>query len=70
VDFYWPAERLIVEVDGYGFHGHRGAFEQDRRKGLALTAAGERVVRVTWRQVAHDSLWLAPTLAQALAKGS
>jgi hypothetical protein len=30
----------VVEIDGYQFHGRRTAFERDRRKGLALAAAG------------------------------
>src|SRR5262249_38133289 len=39
VDFLWPDQRLIVEVDGYRFHSHRGAFERDRRKDMMLVAA-------------------------------
>jgi hypothetical protein len=30
VDFLWPDHRLVVEVDGYAFHSHRGSFERDR----------------------------------------
>jgi hypothetical protein len=48
-DFYWPAHNLIVETDGWHSHGTRPAFEQDRAKDAALTAAGLRVVRFTWR---------------------
>ena len=33
VDFLWPELRLIVEVDGYGTHGNRAAFEADRSPG-------------------------------------
>jgi hypothetical protein len=54
VDFYWPAHRLVVETDGWETHGTRTAFEQDRRKDAALTAAGETVLRFTWRAVVHD----------------
>jgi very-short-patch-repair endonuclease len=42
VDFLWRDHRLVVEVDGYAFHGHRLAFERDRAKQQALTAHGER----------------------------
>ena len=45
VDAVWPDRRLVVEVDGYAYHGHRAQFERDRRKDLALTAAGYRVIR-------------------------
>ena len=48
VDFYWPGQRLIVETDGWETHGTRAAFEADRAKDAALTAAGQRVVRFTW----------------------
>jgi very-short-patch-repair endonuclease len=49
VDFYWPAQRIVVETDGWETHGTRAAFEADRAKDAALTAAGHRVVRFTWR---------------------
>ncbi len=70
VDFLWPAQRLVLEVDGYQFHGHRAAFERDRRKGLALAAAGYRVIRISWRQLVHQPLAVAAQLALALAKAS
>ena len=47
-DFHWPAHRLIVETDGWDSHSTRAAFENDRAKDAALTAAGYRVVRFTW----------------------
>jgi hypothetical protein len=48
-DFHWPAHRLIVETDGWKAHRTRAAFEQDRAKDAALTAAGYRVMRFAWR---------------------
>jgi len=67
VDFVWPEQRLIVEVDGYQFHGHRRAFERDRRRDQALIAAGYRVMRVTWRQLRWEPLRVAVAIAGALA---
>jgi hypothetical protein len=49
LDFYWPQHHLVVETDSWSAHGHRAAFEQDRAKDAALTAAGLRVVRFTSR---------------------
>jgi very-short-patch-repair endonuclease len=66
VDFYWPAAALVLEVDGHAFHGNRAAFERDRRRDQVLVAAGLRVIRVTWRQLAQGSLAVVARIAQAL----
>jgi very-short-patch-repair endonuclease len=54
VDFLWPEQRLVVEVDGFAFHSSRVAFDRDRTRDAQLTAAGYRVVRLTWRQIVND----------------
>jgi len=66
VDLLWPEQRLVVEVDGHAAHGHRAAFERDRRKQMALVAAGYRVIRVTWRQLRHEPLAVIAAVARAL----
>ncbi len=53
VDFFWPAQRLVVEVDGYNFHKTRRSFEDDRRKDAKLQLAGCRVLRVTEARIAR-----------------
>jgi very-short-patch-repair endonuclease len=68
VDFVWTRQRLIVEVDGYRTHGDRGAFERDRRRDQILTAAGYRVIRITWRQLTQEPLAVIARLAQALVQ--
>ncbi len=52
VDFYWPQYRLIVETDGYQYHGHRYAFEKDRRRDQAHVTY--KVLRFTWRQLTEE----------------
>jgi very-short-patch-repair endonuclease len=69
VDAFWPRERLIVEVDGYAYHGNRAAFERDRRKDAALAAAGYTVIRVTWRQLKDEPLAVVALLARLLTPG-
>jgi very-short-patch-repair endonuclease len=55
VDCVWPKQRVIVELDGAAFHSTTTAFERDRERDRVLTAAGWRVVRVTWRQLRADA---------------
>jgi very-short-patch-repair endonuclease len=68
VDALWPEHRLVVEVDGYAYHRHRGAFESDRRRDQELVAAGYRVIRVTWLQLRDRPLSVITSIAQAIAR--
>ena len=54
VDVYFPTHQLVVETDGWETHATRQAFEDDRAKDAALTAAGYTVMRFTWRQLRDD----------------
>jgi very-short-patch-repair endonuclease len=67
VDAMWPRQRLVVEVDGYAFHGGRAAFERDRRRDANLTAGGWRVIRVTWRQLVDEPHLVVARISAALA---
>jgi very-short-patch-repair endonuclease len=67
VDLLWRDRGFVVEVDGYAFHGGRAAFERDRRRDADLLAAGHRVLRVTWRQIAAEPEALVASLATTLA---
>jgi len=68
VDLLWRPQRLVVEVDGYAYHGTRAAFERDRRRDAELQAAGHRVIRVTWRQLVEEPEAVVDRIAQALAQ--
>jgi len=63
VDAFWPEHRLVIEVDG----GHRAQFERDRRKDPALTAAGYRVIRISWRQLTQEPFALIAVTSSALS---
>ena len=65
-DFVWEAEKVILEVDGWRWHGHRRAFENDRKKGMAFADAGYHVIRVTWRQFTKEPLALIAHVARIL----
>ena len=66
VDALWPEQRLVVEVDGYAFHGTRAAFERDRRRDARLLLAGYRVIRLTWRQLTRERRAVIALLRTAL----
>ena len=51
VDFHWPEQRLVVELDSYRFHRGAHAFERDHARTLALEAAGVSVKRITERMM-------------------
>jgi len=68
VDFLFPAERLIVEVDGYAYHASRGAFHADRRRDAALARASYRVIRLTWQQITKEPVATIVTLASLLRR--
>ncbi len=70
VDFLWPAQRVIVEVDGYDFHRHRRAFELDRRKDMALRDAGFHVIRITGRALVRESLAVVAHIAREVDRRS
>jgi very-short-patch-repair endonuclease len=67
VDFVWRDAQLIVETDGWRGHGTRGAFERDRIRDAALTAADWRVVRLTQRRLEREPEAVAKQLARLLA---
>ncbi len=70
VDFAWPRERVIVETDGWGTHGPRAGFEDDRARDATLLAAGWRVLRVTYRRLAREPTLVAAQLAAVLAQAA
>lgn len=67
VDFLWPAERVIVETDGYAYHSDRGSFERDREMDMRLRAAGYEVHRVTHRMLSRDPDSLIALLRRSLS---
>ncbi len=47
VDFAWPDQMVVLEVDGFSAHGYRAASERDQRRQNRLVASGWRVLRVS-----------------------
>lgn len=66
-DAVFRAERLIVELDGWEFHGTRDAFERDRDRDANTLLAGWGTVRITKRRIEGDAQAEADRLHAILA---
>jgi very-short-patch-repair endonuclease len=66
VDFHWPEQQLVVEIDDWSSHRGRGAFERDRLRDAVLVEAGWRVVRITRARLARDPEGVTALLARLL----
>jgi len=66
VDLHWPHHRVAVELDAWGTHGTRAAFERDHARDLHLQRHGWRVVRISWRQWRHEPDTVAAALQAVL----
>jgi very-short-patch-repair endonuclease len=53
VDALFEDEKLIVELDGWGFHSSRASFENDRDRDADTLLAGFATVRVTSKRMAN-----------------
>jgi very-short-patch-repair endonuclease len=58
---------VIVELDGFEFHGTRHAFEKDRERDATTLAAGHITVRITWERLTNAPEREAPRLHAILA---
>jgi hypothetical protein len=70
VDLHWPALRLVVEVDGWRFHGGRERANADRDRDQRLALTGWRVVRFTRDQLAAGPAECARRLAALAETGT
>ena len=64
-----PRERLIVELDGFAFHGHRAAFERDRTRDAKFQVAGYRVLHLTWLRLEEEPVEVAREIRGLLELG-
>ena len=62
----FPERALVVELDGWRYHGTRVRHRLDADKQARLEAAGLRVLRADWEQVTGDGAQTADRLRQAL----
>jgi very-short-patch-repair endonuclease len=58
---------VVLEVDGYQFHGHYRAFQRDRAKANRLVGAGYVVLRFTWPQLTERPMLVVAEIARTLS---
>jgi very-short-patch-repair endonuclease len=66
VDAWFVGTKVIVELDSYGYHSSRSAFENDRAKDIDLKLEQFEVIRVTDRRIRNDAPHLADQLRRLL----
>jgi predicted transcriptional regulator of viral defense system len=69
VDFAWPQQRLIVEVDSRTYHGTDRSLINDPGRDRRLMLAGWRVVRFSYRDLSERPALVATELRRLMALG-
>lgn len=67
VDFYAPAVRLAIEIDGESHCGAANARQQDDRRDAALAANGITVLRFTNPDVMHNAEGVCARVRETIA---
>jgi very-short-patch-repair endonuclease len=66
VDFFWAAERVVVETDFFDYHRGSVSFEDDHQRDLDLRRAGLSVRRYTGAQIRNHPTLVVADLGEAL----
>lgn len=68
VDFAWPAQRLVAELDSIQFHSTQHKFVGDRRRWADLDALGWRLFRFAWWDITDEPEALLVRLTRSLMR--
>jgi very-short-patch-repair endonuclease len=66
IDFFYPDQKLVIEIDGRKFHSGRRERMRDRRYDNELNIGGNRVLRLTWIDLTTDAAYTIDLVARAL----
>lgn len=69
LDCYWPDVGVAIELDGKAYHRSWQSQRNDRRRDRELAARGIQIIRITWRELVHETEPTMARVAQALAVG-
>ncbi len=61
-----PDVLIVVECDGYKYHGNQDSFTSDRKRDRLLGANGYRVVRYSGSEIYHEPMTCAAELVKSL----
>ena len=67
VDFLYPDQLLVIEVNGHRFHSSREQLQADARRRWQLQQLGYRVLEFTYDDVVSDPMHVVRTVRAALA---
>ncbi len=70
VDAAWLERKVVVELDSWEHHSGRAAFELDRERSTALSAAKWRPIRVTSRRMRRDAKRLSAEVKRLLVEAA
>ena len=59
--------RLVIEAEGFEFHGDRGGFDRDCHRYDELVADGWVVLRFTWEHIMRRDRWVTEILTATVA---
>jgi very-short-patch-repair endonuclease len=62
-------DKLVIEVDGAGFHSSPESFERDRDRDAKLGIRGYRVLRFSYRQLTVTPGVVMLAITAAIARG-
>jgi hypothetical protein len=67
-DFVWPERHLVVEADGYTWHGTPTALDEDRERDVELVLAGLSGLRFTYQQCTERPGYVGGSILAALRR--
>ena len=66
LDFYYPDQNLVIEIDGRKFHSGRREQTRDKRYDNELSIGGKRVLRLTWEDITRHEAYTLDLVGRAL----
>ena len=66
LDFVYPQQKALIEVDGGRWHSGKQQASEDRRRDNTMNVRGWTVLRFTWEDVVHRPLNVVEQVSRAL----